>query len=105
VPVRWARGLVRAWIVLAALWLIGAGVYAYKDPSIPALLHSCTELRGFVVEETGKPLGDADVAQCEEVWRGKRLTLFAWALWPLALLVVGFSLAWVIRGFRPENSN
>lgn len=101
------RGFIRIWIVIAALWIAGNGLFAFTDSGIPSLTyHNCDELREFVVERTGKHLGDADVARCEQVWHTNRLTLLGWAFGPpFALLVVGVLLMWIGRGFRPKKSN
>ena len=72
--------------------------------SIPSLTRSCDELRGFVVEGTGEPLGDNDVAQCQAVWTTNRLALLKWMIGPpLVLLFAGLILGWVIRGFRHKS--
>jgi hypothetical protein len=87
--------------VIAGLWVIGAGISAVRDTSIPSLTRSCEELRGFVIEGTNTPLGDADVSDCKVVWGTKRLTLLEWTIGPpFALLIIGVVLAWVIQGFK-----
>ena len=99
--IRWGRGFIRAWIVIATLWLLGAGVLAFRDTSIPSLTHSCEELRDFETVETHTPLGDKDIAACEALWRTNRLTLLEWTIGPpLALLFAGFVLAWIVQGFK-----
>jgi hypothetical protein len=99
------RGLLRLWIIAAALWVIGSGIFALSDRSIPSWTRDCEELRDFVVEGTGKPLGDVDVAQCQEVWRKKRLTSLEWTIAPpLALLVAGLLMAWIVQGFRSSKN-
>jgi hypothetical protein len=106
VKIRWARGFLRAWLVFAALWVIGWGIAALTDGSIPSLTHSCEELRSFVADKTAKPLGDVEVAQCEAVWRIERLSLLkSTFVLPILLLVGGTLLAWIIRGFRSERPN
>ena len=90
--------------MIAGLWVLGAGILAFRDTSIPSLTRSCNELRGFVIEGTNTPLGDQDVADCEAVWRTKRLTLLEWTIGPpLALLLAGLLLAWIIQGFRSTS--
>ena len=102
--IRWRRGFIRTWIVIAGLWVVGAGIWAYRDTSIPSLTRSCNELRNFVIEGTNTPLSDQDVADCEAVWRTKRLTLLEWTIGPpLALLLAGLLLAWIIQGFRSTS--
>src|SRR5262245_21731646 len=102
--IRWRHGFIRTWIVIAGLWVFVAGIWVFRDTAIPSLTYSCNELRGFVVEGTNTPLGDKDVADCEAVWRTKRLTLLEWTIGPpLALLLVGVLLAWIIQGFKSTS--
>jgi hypothetical protein len=104
--IRWRHGFLRTWIIIAIFWICGNAVIAFRDDGIPSLTRGCDELRGFVDDRTGQPLGDTDVARCEAVWRTNRLTLLEWTLGPpIFLFVVGVLFGWVMRGFNPKQSN
>lgn len=103
--INWRRGFLRGWIVITVCWILGIAIIAFRDGSIPSLTQGCDQLRGFVIQETGKVLGDAEVSKCEAQWRTKRLELIERAFGPpIALVVSGVLLGWIWRGFRYENS-
>jgi hypothetical protein len=100
----WTRGLFRLWGVLTVLWLAGSIYFAITDRSIPSLARGCEELRSFVEDKSNRPLGDAEVTQCNEVWTTKRMRLVEQLMGPpLGTLALGIVLAWVIRGFRLKD--
>jgi hypothetical protein len=106
VTIRWRRGFIRGWTVVATLWILGSAFFALDDGRIPSLLHGCEEYRGLVQQGTGRVLGDSDVARCENVWRTIRLTLLERTFGPpIMLFLAGILIEWVRRGFSPNNSN
>jgi hypothetical protein len=103
VTINWRRGFVRGWIVVTVCWILGIATISFRDKGIPSLTQGCDQLRDFVVEGTGKSLGDAEVSQCEAVWRTERLKIIEWAFGPpIALIVSGVLLGWIGRGFRSD---
>jgi hypothetical protein len=69
---KWTRGLFRLWGVLTVLWLAGSTYFDIAERSIPSLTRGCEELRSFVADKSNRPLGDAEVTQCNGVWATKR---------------------------------
>lgn len=101
----WTRGLFRLWGVLTVLWLAGSIYFAIADRSIPSLTIGCEELRSFVEDKSNRPLGDAEITQCNEVWAKEWIRLVEQLIGPpLGTLVLGIMLAWVIQGFRLKDS-
>jgi hypothetical protein len=100
--INWRQGLLRLWIVLAALWLAVIGTVAVLDTSIPSLTKDCSLLRSFNSDQTHEPLDDGVVRQCDERWKNERLYLIELAFGPpLAAVIFGLALGWIGRGFRP----
>jgi len=103
--VRWGRGLFRLWIVAALLWIGAVLTVEYRDTAIPSLTKSCSELLSFTLDSTGAKLGPADVARCEQVWHDERIRIAGVALGlPLAALLAGLLLAWIVSGFRRQTA-
>ena len=70
--VNWKRGLLRAWAVLSAIWVVGVA---------------------FLVFDRWPAVEEAE-------W----FFTVALALIPaLVILLIGFSVAWAVRGFRKPN--
>jgi hypothetical protein len=70
----WRRGLLRAWALLSALWIIGFSVFLFFVLGRPPTIH----------------------------WGAENLAFLAGFLFvpPLALLALGVATAWVLKGFR-----
>jgi hypothetical protein len=85
------RGLLRLWLVLSILWLAAVSIHAYSEgyPPPPP---------GSILVPRPGDLGEV------EVWGRAVLIdeqLVAWAFGPpLAVLIIGAALAWVVAGFR-----
>jgi hypothetical protein len=47
----------------------------YRDTAIPSMKKSCSELLDFTADRTGKKLGPADVARCDQVWQEERIRI------------------------------
>ena len=95
------RGFLRLWLAAALLWIGAVLVIEYRDTAIPSLTRSCSELLGFTLDETGEKLGPKAVAECDQVWREERIKIASVTLGPpLACLLVGLVLAWIVTGFR-----
>jgi hypothetical protein len=98
----WRRGAWRTWLALTVVWiaLVGGTLWVQWDVETPKITLSSDEL----------PAGSLDPKQWtdEQLSTAERLLYWKlaeiWAPWaivpPIALLVAGMAVAWVVRGFR-----
>jgi len=99
--IKWGRGFFRIWLVFAALWLGGAAWDALTDTSIPSATKSCSVLLHACSSTGDECFTQDDVKQCEAVWSKERRNRLIWALVPpIALLVAGLTIGWIVRGFK-----
>jgi len=95
------RGFFRVWIVAALLWIGTVLTLEYRDTAIPSLTKPCSELLNFSLDRTGAKLGPTDVARCDKVWQEEKIRIAGVTLGPpLACLLAGLLLAWIVSGFR-----
>jgi hypothetical protein len=129
---RWGQGFFRLWLVLSLLW-IGSCVFVYSPVTYSWLLkgreynvsfnksgHSVTldtsrsrderalVLRDALKLEADPPDADKILAKIDTMWAtdGDKARE-AWLITfipPLALLGLGFAMAWIIRGFRRQQN-
>jgi hypothetical protein len=99
------RGFFRLWLVAALIWIAAVVAVEYRDTAIPSLRKSCSELLDFSMDSTGAKLGPVDVAKCDQVWSEERIRIASVAFGPpLACLLAGLLLAWIVAGFRRRTS-
>lgn len=83
--IQWNRGLIRAWIVFAVVW-VGAMGWATFGPS-PTPLASQYDIPAL-------KLSDSEI-----MFREARR--FSWVVLPPVLLLLGgFAVLWTVRGFK-----
>ena len=98
---RSGRKLLRLWVVLSVLWVAVVFWSALSDNTFPSLTKPCSELLKVKDDVTGEFLTQADVDDCEAVWRIDQLEYFSLAFGPpLALLVMGLTIGWIANDFR-----
>ena len=96
----WKRGLIRLWLVVAVLWFVAAaGVYAalFSKQETVAPESQDAPASGYRSKPYKPYTDEPDVA---EWW-----FLAVVAVVPLALFGIGATGYWVVRGFKPPNSN
>jgi hypothetical protein len=100
---RWRRGLLRLWIVIALAWVAGIGAFA--DP-IDRIFHPLSFYQGdgriTLLRQAG--FGDDEIA---DYFSKSSLTDLAKLaiLPPLFLLAIGCGGIWIARGFMGPGSN
>jgi len=98
---RSGRGLFRLWVVLSVLWVAVVFWSALSANTFPSLSKPCSELLKVKDDVTGEFLTQADVDDCEAVWRNDQLEYLSLAFGPpLALLVMGLIVGWIANDFR-----
>jgi hypothetical protein len=91
----WRRGLVRIWIVFAACWAAAWSWY-YHITSCVRMTTAAGVDDGLHCPGPNVPNGWTTMFPISEV----ATTIVAI---PVAVLAVGFVLAWMLRGFRKSN--
>ena len=109
--IRWKQGLLRSWAVTSALWIasawwfnIGVGgpnlIPLEYDPFKPPIASS---------QAPATPAGPATMwfEELEQQLKSERhLTEAAWAFGPpIAVLIFGYSVGWIVSGFRPKRDD
>lgn len=100
-PINWKRGLFRAWLTFGICWVVFAGWIQVSTP--PAFDPSAPYYEILPSGGTGpliRPPGYGPTTH--EAFRLIQAVLFVVGP-PMALLLVGFVISWIIRGFRTEN--
>jgi hypothetical protein len=103
----WRRGLLRLWLLISAIWIGLVAWIAYYNAVVPrqaaAAYNACFEARK-ADSTLGNPFGCFDGASpfADLVpWSSDIIKYGTWAFAPvIATLVLGFSIAWVLAGFR-----
>ena len=120
------RGLFRLWLVIAILWVIGAGAWLRPDQTVMHLWQGPSQdelaVWPFVCDFSApdercrllieqwpafnRPaLVDHETAEMRDAWWLSLATFAGWSIGlALAVLAVGFLLLWAMAGFRSEAS-
>lgn len=101
----WKRGLLRLWIVLALLWVIG-GVWVWW----PAMTGDCSPFGGRVADQRLDMACKLDEIPHDSFLDSAifdyRIDVAKWLfLPPLTVLVCGYAVGWAAAGFRRKISN
>jgi H+/Cl- antiporter ClcA len=101
--VTWRRGLIRLWVVLSFLWVAGAFypyVYFYWGWHVEEYLYgqksNLVDLDSLVIDGLPSP---SELKSIKSRWFYK--SLFLALTPPLAVLLLGAVIGWIIRGFSP----
>jgi hypothetical protein len=101
------RGLLRAWVVIAVAWIGLAGWSEYQVPNWagfdPDAFLACPVHDDvcYAAAKAAAPLMHRLSLRMSEVWFSlKQLSLPIILLPPFALLIGGYIIAWVLKGFR-----
>ena len=91
----WSRGLWRAWVLFSALWIVGVGLHYWWWLQTTTWHFSQPDI-------TRVPKAEFDAIVGQVRWIQQQHVGAAIAA-PLAVLVIGAGVLWVVRGFRPED--
>jgi hypothetical protein len=119
--IAWGHGFFRVWVLLSVVWIIGA-IWVECNPPVQSgppqfdetlpylkltpdgkVMKSLAECQAAAKQDPG-----VDLQNCVEYFRAEQSQAIwryvKWVAWPLvpplALLVFGVAVSWVLRGFR-----